>query len=344
MGNDLMINIIGCIIIVVLLGLAVNSLHLIISEKIIQKSDKIKHIIIAILCITMATVLVVFGTNRNVQTNNANNKPNDEVSSESTRGVVDSINTSLEQPVIDSTKNSRSQKVSEKSDSQKKLSINKQDNLEKNTIKQAPIDNYSVTTGEADIVNSSTVTLYGKTGGFYSNIEECGFILGKDKNKMESLYTCGGVNSTNTFFISPTNLQESQTYYYKAYIKVNSKYYYGSVLSFSTSENISINNSSTSIEVYSITTGEADIVNSSTVTLHGKIGQINDNIEECGFILGKDKNKMEFFYTYDGIISTDTFAISPTNLQESQIYFYKAYLKINSNYYYGEILSFCTNK
>lgn len=195
-----------------------------------------------------------------------------------------------------------------------------------------------VITGNSANITTSSATVYGEIQSFEINGYEHGICYGLTDNKDTWHYL-----STNDYFsnysVELTNLSSSTTYYYAAYIKVDDIYYYGDVLSFTTTSPIIV------------TTGEATDVTESSVTL-------------TGYVSGTDVENREgtiyFYYNTTGSLSASNgiacevgklkdfpsgvFTLTLSSLKPNTTYYYMASVSHNGENSSGEVVSFKTKE
>lgn len=93
----------------------------------------------------------------------------------------------------------------------------------------------AVTTGSAQSVGLSSATLYGSYSNASTAPTETGFYWGTSASALTNeLYVDSGAAGSGEFSKTLGSLSQGATYYYKAYVLVDGKYYYGSVQSFTT--------------------------------------------------------------------------------------------------------------
>jgi len=131
-----------------------------------------------------------------------------------------------------------------------------------------------------------------------------------------------------------TGLDSGRHYYFMAYVKFGSTYYYGSELSFTTT---------TSGEV-TVTTKPATLIGTDYATVNGKIVVTNDEtIDEYGFYYGTSSNKEEMYrYEAGSTINADTYLVCITGLAKNKTYYFIAYGTTDIATYYGSTLQFTT--
>ena len=185
----------------------------------------------------------------------------------------------------------------------------------------------TVSTGDASEITYNQATL----NGTILNVEQavdCGFIYGVSEDLSATNGVMISTKSSGDYKISVSDLRESTTYYYRAYVLVDGVCRYGEVLSFMTKS-------------VTITTGDASEITYNQATLNGTILNVEQAVE-CGFIYGHSK---DLSVTNGVMISTKSsgdYKISVSGLRESTTYYYRAYVLVDGVCRYGEVLSFMT--
>ena len=187
-----------------------------------------------------------------------------------------------------------------------------------------------VTTGEATNITIEAVTL----GGTIHNSDElleCGIIYDTSSILSSSNGTKMSTTSLSTFSITVSDLNPNTTYYYRAYVVVDSEYKYGEVLSFKT------------IKEVTVSTGSATNVTDNGATLSGTINN-SDKSLTCGIIYGINSSLSSTSGMKKSTTSSGTYSIMVSDLNPNTTYYYCAYVVVDDEYKYGEVCSFKTVK
>lgn len=91
----------------------------------------------------------------------------------------------------------------------------------------------------------------------------------------------------------------------------------------------------------SVTTGDATDVTDHSVTLNGKINNADASLD-CGFIYGTSSNLSTSNGTLKFLKSDKDFSVSIDDLHNNTTYYYRAFVKVDGSYQYGETRSFQT--
>ncbi|MBR4845620.1 MAG: hypothetical protein IKU98_04275 [Bacteroidaceae bacterium] len=184
----------------------------------------------------------------------------------------------------------------------------------------------SVKTGDASDITDSGATLSG-TVCYSDKSVTCGIIYGTSSTLSSTSGTKKSTNSSGRFFVNVTGLSPNTTYYYRAYVVDDGEYRYGEVRSFTTD--------------LAITTGEATEVTYSAATLGGTVNSGGQSVT-CGIIYGTSSKLSSTSGTLLSTTSSSEFSVRVMGLSSNTIYYYCAYVVVDGEYKYGEVLSFTT--
>lgn len=216
----------------------------------------------------------------------------------------------------------------------------------------SPAVSCTATTSAATDITETTAKLHGSfvvknatksyTVGFLLSTNSTPTSANALKNLTKSL---SDANYESDLYGNVTGLTANTKYYFRAYILYDGKYTYGSTLSFTTE---------TAPFSYSIHTKEATNVGQTTARLNAHF-KVNNAPQKytIGFICSTSSTvNMEseslLFQTYHEVTDVnydkdDYFDITDKdNLQSNMTYYYRAYLWIGTNKYYGDIKTFTT--
>ena len=142
------------------------------------------------------------------------------------------------------------------------------------------------------------------------------------------------VTSEENFSVQLSDLKDGTTYYYCAYLSVDGKSYYGEVRQFTTKK------------AATVRTTDASSVTASTAVLSGIVSGLSGSSSDCsyGFFYGTgqipsvDGQEVRVGTSHEG-----SYTCSLSGLTENTTYYFCAYLLIDGQYRYGDVLSFRTN-
>ena len=184
----------------------------------------------------------------------------------------------------------------------------------------------SIATGDATNVTYSTATLGGTVNSGGHSVT-CGIIYGTSSTLSSSKGTKKPTTSSGSYSVTISGLKAKTTYYYRAYAIVDGEYKYGEVRSFTTD--------------LAITTGEATEVTYSAATLGGTVNSGGQSVT-CGIIYGTSSKLSSTSGTLLSTTSSSEFSVRVMGLSSNTIYYYCAYVVVDGEYKYGEVLSFTT--
>ena len=195
----------------------------------------------------------------------------------------------------------------------------------------------SVTVG-ADNISAISVVLRGKAnlgstaasdltmGIMWS--ENAG-VLPSNSTKVEATNMDGDYN----YSVNVTGLEPAKTYYYRSYFTQNGQDTYGETKEFKTRDVESL-----------IETIEATSIEAAEATLSAKLDltDVQYNSITYGFYWGTSESSQNTFLK-GGDIANLAFTAVMSNLSHKTQYWYKAYVKLDSQAFYGEAKSFTTD-
>ena len=184
----------------------------------------------------------------------------------------------------------------------------------------------SIATGDATNVTYSTATLGGTVNSGGHSVT-CGIIYGTSSTLSSSKGTKKPTTSSGSYSVTISGLKAKTTYYYRAYAIVDGEYEYGEVRTFTTD--------------LAITTGEATEVTYSAATLGGTVNSGGQSVT-CGIIYGTSSKLSSTSGTLLSTTSSSEFSVRVMGLSSNTIYYYCAYVVVDGEYKYGEVLSFTT--
>ena len=140
-----------------------------------------------------------------------------------------------------------------------------------------------------------------------------------------------------SFISTASNLSSNTTYYVRAYVTNSIGTAYGAVVSFTT-------NSSGTIELPTVTTGNVTDILPYTATFHGNVLDNGGTaLQARGFVYGPAHNPtLEDNFTIDGI-NEGTFSSTVTGLSATMTYYVRAYATNVVGTVYGEEVSFVSS-
>ena len=195
----------------------------------------------------------------------------------------------------------------------------------------------SVRTLEAGSVTEESAVLSGEVSGISGSSSDYryGFFYGTS-----SVPSVGGreirvgSNGDDNYTYSLSGLKDNTTYYYCAYLLVDGHYTYGEVRQFTTKK------------AATVRTTDASSVTTSTAVLSGIVSGLSGSSSDCsyGFFYGTgqipsvDGQEVRVGTSHEG-----SYTCSLSGLTENTTYYFCAYLLIDGQYRYGDVLSFRTN-
>ena len=187
----------------------------------------------------------------------------------------------------------------------------------------------SVTTKNATKVTASGATLAGSVSVIGSEGILCGVMYGTTSILNSNTSTKKFTTSSGDFNVNISGLKANTTFYYRAFAVDDDAYRYGSILSFKTTPNLSV------------TTGNAANITDSGVTLYGTVNGADKSLT-CGIIYGTSSTLSSSNGSMKSTSSAGSYSIILSGLNANTTYYYRAFVKENENYKYGEISSFKT--
>ncbi len=137
---------------------------------------------------------------------------------------------------------------------------------------------------------------------------------------------------TGVFQGTATGLHENQTYYFRSFATTQGTTYYGSQMSFLTLS------TPPTVATSALTIGLTNVVGGGTVTNPSDVTLVDE-----GLILSTNPSPTVSPTYFSAGSLNPTFSINLANLENSSTYYVTAYIKVGSNYIYGNTLSFTYN-
>ncbi len=151
-------------------------------------------------------------------------------------------------------------------------------------------------------------------------------VLPSNSVKIEAL----DLDKDYRFSVLSVGLKPGTTYYYRSYVSQNGKDSFGETKEFKTKSQDDF-----------VRTLEAGPINASTATLNALIDI--DNVPgqvSFGFYYGKNENSLAS--SVKGALNDKRCSASITGLSHNTTYYFKAFVKIDDTFYYGNVSSFST--
>ena len=190
----------------------------------------------------------------------------------------------------------------------------------------------AVLSGEANLETSGSSDL---TMGIMVSMNSG--VLPSNSTKIEAIQieAKDGFEASYSYDVDATGLEPETTYYYRSYVTQNGQDSYGETKSFTTKDLASL-----------LTTREATSVTATSATLNGTADLSDVSVAyktiEYGFYWGASESDQSTKLS-GGDITDNAFSASLTNLSHKTQYWYKAYVKLDSQYFYGDVKTFITD-
>lgn len=197
----------------------------------------------------------------------------------------------------------------------------------------------SVTVG-ADHVSAISAVLQGKAnlGTTAASDLQIGFQYSKSAGIMPSNSTtvmAEDADANYNYTSNVTGLEPATTYYFRSFVRQNGQDTYGETKSFTTKEFSSL-----------LTTQDATAVTATSSALNATADLSDVSVAyktiEYGFYWGTSESSQPTKLS-GGDISGNAYSASLTNLSHKTQYWYKAYLKLDNQTFFGEVKSFTTD-
>ena len=193
-----------------------------------------------------------------------------------------------------------------------------------------------VTTGAATNITNATATISGSVEipNTVKSVINVGFVYSATVTNPSintGILRLSNQSPDSEFNVVLSGLKCDITYYYRTYVYIDGKGYYGEVKTFTTEKVI-------------VTTGTATNITNSTAIINGSISNfIPDGISpvEIGVRFGKDPSELHSEISIESNTSGE-FSVSLTGLESGTTYYYCSCIRISEIYYKGEVLSFTT--
>ena len=132
-----------------------------------------------------------------------------------------------------------------------------------------------------------------------------------------------------------TGLEPETTYYFRSIVRMSGQDYYGETMSFTTKELSSLLETKDASDI----TPTSAIMNA-TID-YSNVSQACSQVE-CGFYWGASEDS-QTTYVKGGTIAENAYSASLSDLSHKTQYWYKAYLKIDTQEFYGDVETFTTD-
>ncbi len=189
-----------------------------------------------------------------------------------------------------------------------------------NVVTGDPLD---VTYDAATIINNS-----------YSGITETIYAVGNEYSTDPNLagsFTKAANAIGTPYAVDLSGLTPDTTYYYRAYVIGNGNTYYGGIKTFTTPK----------APICVITGDPSSVTQDSAAIIDNSYSGITETIHEVGNEYSIDPNLAGSHTTAANAIGTP-YAVDLSGLTPNTTYYYRAYVKIPGNIYYGQIKNFTT--
>ena len=157
-----------------------------------------------------------------------------------------------------------------------------------------------------------------------------GFYYGSNSGSLTEKATIGLESGEISAFIS--KLTPSSKYYYQAFVILDDKEFKGEVLSFSTKDISSLIQTSNVTNI---------AVNSACLNAYLDLTDVFYSSIAYGFYWGTSESNQDEFLS-GGDIADNAYAATMGSLSSGKMYWYKAYVKLDSQVFHGEVRSFTT--
>lgn len=195
----------------------------------------------------------------------------------------------------------------------------------------------SVTIG-AEHISAISVVLKGRAnlGTSAAADLKVGFLYSKSAGIMPSNSTtveAEDADADYNYTTGITGLEPSTTYYFRSFVRQNGQDTYGETKSFTTKDVASM-----------LETKDASDIEATQATMNTKLDLTNvkySNIS-CGFYWGTTEASQTTFIN-GGEIIDNIYSASLTNLSHKTQYWYKSYVELDGQTFYGEVKTFTTD-
>lgn len=195
-----------------------------------------------------------------------------------------------------------------------------------------------VVTGEADHISAISVVLHGKAnlGTTVASDLKIGFQYSKSAGIMPSNSTTvegEDADANYNYTTAITGLEPDTKYYFRSFVRQNGQDTYGETKEFTTKDVVSL-----------LETGDASGVEAAKATLNAKL-DLTDVLYKSlayGFLWGTSESALNTDYKCTEI-SDNAISAPLTGLSHKTQYWYKAYIKLDSQTFYGEVKTFTTD-
>ena len=187
----------------------------------------------------------------------------------------------------------------------------------------------SVTTNSPTDVTINSATLNAHVDLVDTYNVDCGVIYGLRSNLSPNNDRKKSTTANGNYSVKVSELKPNTTYYYRAYALDADVYKYGEVYTFKTD--------------VSVTTGQARDITDNTATVEGDVNSSGQSLT-CGIIYGTSSSLSSSSGTKKSTTSSGTFSVSLSGLSPNTTYYYRAYVVVDGEYKYGDVLSFTTRR
>lgn len=195
----------------------------------------------------------------------------------------------------------------------------------------------SVTVG-AEHISSISVILKGKAN--LGNTSSSNLMVGFQYSKSSGILPSNSItveakdaDSEYNYSVSITGLEPGTTYYYRSFVREKGQDTYGDTKEFTTKDLASL-----------LETKDASDIESTSATLNAKLDltDVQNKSLTYGFLWGSSEGSLTTDYKCTKINDNSIVAVL-TNLSHKTQYWYKAYVNIDGQSFYGEVKTFKTD-
>ncbi len=192
-----------------------------------------------------------------------------------------------------------------------------------------------VSTGTVTDIEETSAIISGYVEGLeYSVVADAGICYSTTSDVISGNYI-SSKKKDGDFSIPLSGLDSNTTYFYCAYANCNGKYYYGEVRSFTTPKSEPI-----------VTTGEATNIEETSATCSG-MAELPNEYTLCSYGICYSAYNSTPTIDNSSVLEAsggENFSVALSDLKENTYYYYRAYLVVDDNRYYGEVRGFTTKE